>query len=70
MEEREPSGAPHDPHDLARFIEAQSAQYETALREIRDGRKRSHWMWYVFPQIGGLGVSATSRRFSSGMLMP
>ncbi len=55
---------PADPHDLNRFVRAQEGCYEQALSEIRAGRKRSHWMWYVFPQIDGLGVSATSRRYS------
>jgi uncharacterized protein (DUF1810 family) len=53
-----------DPHDLARFVLAQQGTYERALAEIASGTKRSHWMWYVFPQIAGLGVSATSRKFA------
>jgi uncharacterized protein (DUF1810 family) len=55
-----------DPFDLARFVEAQDAAgtYDQALRELRDGRKRSHWMWFVFPQIAGLGQSPTSRRYA------
>jgi uncharacterized protein (DUF1810 family) len=53
-----------DPHDLARFVEAQEHDYVQALSEIRRGQKRSHWMWYIFPQIDGLGFSATSRRYS------
>ena len=44
-------------YDLERFVTAQQQDYETALREIREGRKRSHWMWYIFPQIRGLGHS-------------
>ena len=52
-----------DPHDLNRFVQAQADDYDRALAEIRGGRKESHWMWYVFPQVAGLGVSATSRRF-------
>jgi uncharacterized protein (DUF1810 family) len=51
-------------HDLERFVRAQQRTYETALAEIRGGRKRSHWMWYVFPQIAGLGFSETSRRYA------
>ena len=43
--------------DLGRFIEAHETSYNTALREIRAGRKRTHWMWYIFPQIAGLGFS-------------
>ena len=53
-----------DVHDLARFVDAQRGSYDRALAEIASGRKRSHWMWYVFPQIAGLGVSATSRRYA------
>jgi uncharacterized protein (DUF1810 family) len=53
-----------DPHDLNRFVEAQRDVYARALAEIRSGRKRSHWMWFVFPQIAGLGVSATARRYA------
>jgi uncharacterized protein (DUF1810 family) len=53
-----------DPHDLARFVEAQAGDYETALAEIRAGRKRSHWMWYIFPQIDGLGSSSMARRYA------
>ena len=56
--------AEHDPHDLARFVQAQAQQYEQALAEIRSGRKRSHWMWYIFPQFEGLGSSSMSRRYS------
>jgi uncharacterized protein (DUF1810 family) len=53
-----------DPHDLARFVAAQAGDYATALAEVRAGLKRSHWMWYVFPQLAGLGSSATSRRYA------
>jgi uncharacterized protein (DUF1810 family) len=53
-----------DPYDLARFVSAQAYNYEQALSEIRNGRKRSHWMWYVFPQLHGLGSSPTSRRYA------
>ena len=54
-----------EPTDLARFVDAQDAggTYETALRELRAGRKRSHWMWFVFPQVEGLGRSATAQHF-------
>jgi uncharacterized protein (DUF1810 family) len=54
----------HDPWKLARFIEAQQGDYELALAEIRAGRKRSHWMWYVFPQFVGLGSSPTSVHYA------
>jgi len=53
-----------DPLDLARFIEAQEEDYRQALSEIRSGRKRSHWMWYIFPQFQGLGFSPTSQQYS------
>src|SRR5712672_1319925 len=53
-----------DPHDLSRFVDAQAGDCEQALAEIRSGRKRSHWMWYVFPQIDGLGFSSLSKRYS------
>ena len=46
--------------DLSRFVEAQRLTYDSALAELRAGRKRSHWMWFVFPQIAGLGMSATA----------
>jgi uncharacterized protein (DUF1810 family) len=51
-------------NDLKRFLEAQENDYEIALSEIRDGRKQSHWMWYVFPQIAGLGFSSTSKFYA------
>lgn len=53
-----------DPYDLQRFVDAQHAVYETVLAELRQGEKRSHWMWFVFPQIAGLGHSAMSKKFS------
>ena len=53
-----------DPYDLDRFVQAQQGTYEQALSEIRSGRKRSHWMWFVFPQFDGLGFSATSRQYA------
>jgi uncharacterized protein (DUF1810 family) len=53
-----------DPYDLERFVQAQEGVYQQALREIRAGRKQSHWMWYVFPQFDGLGFSSTSRFYS------
>lgn len=55
---------PGDPHDLGRFVAAQDGVYDEALVEIRSGRKRSHWMWFVFPQFAGLGSSETSRHFA------
>jgi len=62
--ESEPISGASDPHDLSRFVQAQGDDYPRALAEIRSGRKRSHWMWYVFPQIEGLGFSPTTRRYS------
>jgi uncharacterized protein (DUF1810 family) len=53
-----------DPYDLTRFVEAQRDSYDHALAEIASGRKRSHWMWYIFPQCAGLGASTTSRRYA------
>jgi uncharacterized protein (DUF1810 family) len=54
-----------DPSDLQRFVAAQDGgTYEQALSEIRDGRKRSHWMWFVFPQLAGLGRSETARFYA------
>jgi uncharacterized protein (DUF1810 family) len=50
--------------DLQRFIDAQHNSFEQALSEIEAGRKRSHWMWYVFPQASGLGVSPTSKKYA------
>jgi len=51
-------------HDLARFLTAQTGVYEQALAELARGRKQSHWMWFVFPQIAGLGFSAMSQRYA------
>lgn len=62
------SDAHDDVHDLGRFVTAQRGSYEQALAEIASGRKRSHWMWYVFPQFAGLGVSVTSRKYAIGSL--
>lgn len=53
-----------DPFDLARFVQAQDGVYEQALRELRDGAKRGHWMWFVFPQVAGLGSSPTAQRYA------
>ena len=50
--------------DLNRFVEAQENDYEVALAEIKSGRKRSHWMWYIFPQLKGLGYSDTSKYYA------
>lgn len=53
-----------DPHDLARFVDAQAGVHDRALAEIRSGRKLSHWMWFVFPQIAGLGSSSMAQRYA------
>lgn len=59
-----------DPYELERFIEAQNAggTYERAMTELREGSKRSHWMWFIFPQIAGLGQSPTSRKYAISSL--
>ena len=53
-----------DPHHLARFLDAQSTTYSQARAELANGQKRSHWMWFIFPQIAGLGSSPTAQRFA------
>jgi uncharacterized protein (DUF1810 family) len=53
-----------DPHDLRRFVEAQDEAAETVAAELRDGRKRTHWMWFVFPQMEGLGSSRMAQRYA------
>jgi uncharacterized protein (DUF1810 family) len=53
-----------DPHDLERFVAAQAGVYARALAELEAGRKESHWMWFIFPQIAGLGRSATARLYA------
>jgi uncharacterized protein (DUF1810 family) len=55
---------PNDPYNLDRFVRAHADDYDQVLSELRGGRKRSHWMWYVFPQIEGLGQSPMSQRYS------
>jgi uncharacterized protein (DUF1810 family) len=57
-----------DTCDLARFLSAQAGVYDQVLAELRAGRKRSHWMWFVFPQIAGLGRSAMAQRYAIGSL--
>lgn len=51
-------------YDLDRFIKAQEINYNTALNEIKKGRKQTHWMWYIFPQIQGLGYSETAKYYA------
>jgi uncharacterized protein (DUF1810 family) len=53
-----------DPFDLARFVEAQAGVYAQVCAELRAGEKRSHWMWFIFPQIAGLGHSPMARRYA------
>jgi uncharacterized protein (DUF1810 family) len=53
-----------DPFDLSRFVDAQEGVYETVLRELEDGQKRSHWMWFIFPQTAGLGLSSMAQRYA------
>lgn len=50
-------------YNLDRFVKAQKKDYETALKEIRNGYKQSHWMWYIFPQIAGLGFSCMAKKY-------
>jgi uncharacterized protein (DUF1810 family) len=57
-----------NPYDLNRFVEAQSENYGEAMAELRAGEKRTHWSWYIFPQIRGLGSSPTSIRYAIGSL--
>ena len=57
-----------DLFDLGRFVEAQAGVYPTVLAELRAGAKRSHWIWFVFPQLRGLGHSATAQRFGISSL--
>jgi uncharacterized protein (DUF1810 family) len=57
-----------DPYNLQRFIDAQADTFEAALEEIRAGAKHSHWMWFVFPQLAGLGHSPTSRHYAIASL--
>jgi uncharacterized protein (DUF1810 family) len=59
-----PPNSSDDPHELSRFVQAQEDDYARALSEIRSGRKRTHWMWYVFPQLAGLAQSRTSQRYA------
>jgi uncharacterized protein (DUF1810 family) len=64
MAEAKFSTSQSDPHNLTRFLQAQEACYDDALSEIKNGRKESHWMWFIFPQLDGLGFSATSKRYA------
>jgi uncharacterized protein (DUF1810 family) len=57
-----------DPFDLKRFVDAQAPVYRNVVDELRGGRKRSHWMWFVFPQLRGLGASPTAVRYGISSL--
>ncbi len=59
-----PENQTPDPHNLNRFVEAQQPIYQQARSELTEGHKRTHWMWFIFPQIAGLGSSETARRFA------
>jgi len=56
--------SPNDPFDLGRFLVAQKPVYDRVLSEIRSGHKRTHWMWFIFPQLDGLGSSSTARHYA------
>lgn len=62
------NGAPGDSHDLARFVAAQAPVMPQVQRELAAGRKTSHWMWFVFPQLRGLGRSATAQHYGIASL--
>ncbi len=55
-----------DPYDLQRFVDAQHMVYSSVVAELRQGKKRSHWMWFIFPQVAGLGFSSMAERFAIG----
>jgi uncharacterized protein (DUF1810 family) len=57
-------GKPGDPFDLERFTSAQEEVYDTVLAELRDGEKRTHWIWFIFPQLDGLGRSPASKYYA------
>lgn len=57
-----------DPHNLQRFVDAQAPVFEQVRAELRAGRKRSHWMWFVFPQLAGLGASPMAQRYAISSL--
>ena len=59
-----PNSTGNDPFDIARFVNAQQGVYERALAELRAGRKQTHWMWFIFPQIDGLGLSSTTKHYA------
>lgn len=64
MTDTQPDAQADDPFDLDRFVRAQQDVHDVALDELRRGRKSSHWMWFVFPQLAGLGRSTTAMRYA------
>src|SRR5687768_12809920 len=64
MSERDEMERSGGGHDLDRFVKVQAGVYQTALAEIQRGRKSSHWMWYIFPQLQGLGSSSMAQRYA------
>jgi uncharacterized protein (DUF1810 family) len=58
------SQSENDPFDLERFVTAQRGVYDDALQELREGEKRSHWIWFIFPQVAGLGSSPMAERYA------
>jgi uncharacterized protein (DUF1810 family) len=62
------TGSDSDPFDLARFVRAQSSCHDDVVAELRAGAKRTHWMWFVFPQLAGLGESEMARRYAVSSL--
>lgn len=54
----------HDPYDLQRFVDAQESTFDRAMEQLRAGHKRSHWMWFIFPQLEGLGHSEMACRYA------
>ena len=60
-----PFDTDNDPFDLTRFVNAQKTVYPTVLSELRSGQKQSHWMWFIFPQIAGLGFSSTAQHYGT-----
>jgi uncharacterized protein (DUF1810 family) len=64
MTDTSDSGKAGDPFDLDRFVQAQEGSYQRALSEIKSGRKTTHWIWFVFPQIDGLGSSSTAKYYA------
>jgi uncharacterized protein (DUF1810 family) len=57
-----------DPYNLKRFVDAQNPAYEQVRSELKQGRKRTHWMWFIFPQIAGLGSSHMAKNYAIGSL--